>query len=365
MVRVIGKAFAGSGFEISFATSPENVLIAFCLGMVLTFAVVLISSWRVSRLNVVRAMRDIPEPDRKGRSVKAYSRSRPRSPGRASSGRVSRRSRWACTCWGSRSSSSGPRSWPACCGCPSGSPSRWQGCSCSGSGSCPSRSRPAGMTGIDLFFISGVMIVLAGVWIIIYNSDLLLGAVVGLFGWLRGMPPVLRAAVSYPMQSRFRTGMTLAMFSLVVFTIVTMSFITAAFGSIFEDTDRLSGGFDVRADAGYAAPIPDMNEALKEKKGVNADDFTAVGTLTGLSVDAKQKDTSRKPQSLFLQGVDGATPRTSATGSSPPSPSTIRRTRCGPRWDREDTAVISSDLAPAGPTVWRCGTSDKALGLLR
>ena len=165
---------------------------------------------------------------------------------------------------------------------------------------------PSGMTeGIDLFFISGVMIVLAGVWIIIYNSDLLLGAVVGLFGWLRGMPPVLRAAVSYPMQSRFRTGMTLAMFSLVVFTIVTMSFITAAFGSIFEDTDRLSGGFDVRADAGYAAPIPDMNEALKDKKGVNADDFTAVGTLTGLSVDAKQKDTSRKPQSLFLQGVDG------------------------------------------------------------
>ena len=32
-----------------------------------------------------------------------------------------------------------------------------------------------------------------------------------------------------------------------------LSFITAAFGSIFEDTDRLSGGFDVRADAGYAA----------------------------------------------------------------------------------------------------------------
>jgi len=70
MVRVIGKAFAGSGFTISFATSPQNVVIAFCLGMVLTFAVVLISSWRVSRLNVVRAIRDIPDPDNKGRSVR-------------------------------------------------------------------------------------------------------------------------------------------------------------------------------------------------------------------------------------------------------------------------------------------------------
>ncbi|HWI45391.1 MAG TPA: hypothetical protein VNT12_04390, partial [Rubrobacter sp.] len=107
------------------------------------------------------------------------------------------------------------------------------------------------------------------------------------------------------MQSRFRTGMTLAMFSLVVFTIVTMSFITAAFGSIFDDTDRLSGGFDVRADAGYAAPIPDMNKALKDKKSIDESDYTAVGTVTGLSVDAKQRGTDHKPQTLFLQGVDG------------------------------------------------------------
>jgi putative ABC transport system permease protein len=208
---------------------------------------------------------------------------------------------------------------------------------------------PSGMTeGIDLFFVSGVMIVLAGVWVIIYNSDLLLGAVVPLFGWLRGMPPVLRAAVSYPMQSRFRTGMTLAMFSLVVFTIVTMSFITAAFGSIFEDTDRLSGGFDVRADAGYAAPIPDINEALKDKKGVNADDFTAVGTLTGLSVDAKQKDTIRKPQSLFLQGVDGGYTKNVGYGfkSTVPKYDTADEVWTTLRTEK-DTAVISSDLAPS------------------
>jgi putative ABC transport system permease protein len=73
------------------------------------------------------------------------------------------------------------------------------------------------------------------------------------------------------MQSRFRTGMTLAMFSLVVFTIVTMSYITKSVGTIYEDTRRLSGGFDVRADAGYTAPIPDMEEALRDAKGVNTD----------------------------------------------------------------------------------------------
>jgi putative ABC transport system permease protein len=161
------------------------------------------------------------------------------------------------------------------------------------------------------------------------------------------MPPVLRAAVSYPMQNRFRTGMTLAMFSLVVFTIVTMSFITAAFGSIFDDTDRLSGGFDVRADAGYAAPIPDMEEALKDKKGIDGSDFTAVGTVTGLSVDAKQDGTDRRPRTLFLQGVDGGYTRNVGYGfkSTVAEYGTADEVWTALRTER-DTAVISSDLAP-------------------
>jgi putative ABC transport system permease protein len=350
MVRVIGKAFAGSGFEISFATSPENVVIAFCLGMVLTFAVVLISSWRVSRLNVVRAIRDIPEPDRKGRSVKGilFALTTPL----AGAGLVwqgLQAEQMGLYMLGLSLIIVGTALAARVLRVPERISFTVAGTLLLGLWLLPFSFAPSGMTeGIDLFFISGVMIVLAGVWIIIYNSDLLLGAVVALFGWLRGMPPVLRAAVSYPMHSRFRTGMTLAMFSLVVFTIVTMSFITAAFGSIFEDTDRLSGGFDVRADAGYAAPIPDMNEALKDKKSVHAADFTAVGTLTGLSVDAKQKDTSRKPQSLFLQGVDGGYTKNVHYGfkSTVAEYDTANEVWTALRTEK-DTAVISSDLAPS------------------
>jgi putative ABC transport system permease protein len=350
MVRVIGKAFAGSGFEIYFATSPENVVIAFCLGMVLTFAVVLISSWWVSRLNVVRAIRDIPEPDRKGRSVKGVLLAL--ATPLAGAGLVWQGlqvEQMGLYMLGLSLLIVGAALVARMLRVPERISFTVAGILLLGLWLLPVSFAPSGMTeGIDLFFVSGVMIVLAGVWVIIYNSDLLLGAVVPLFGWLRGMPPVLRAAVSYPMQSRFRTGMTLAMFSLVVFTIVTMSFITAAFGSIFEDTDRLSGGFDVRADAGYAAPIPDINEALKDKKGVNADDYTAVGTLTGLSVDAKQKDTSRKPQSLFLQGVDGGYTKNVGYGfkSTVPKYDTADEVWTTLRTEK-DTAVISSDLAPS------------------
>jgi putative ABC transport system permease protein len=350
MVRVIGRAFAGSGFEISFATSPENVVIAFCLGMVLTFAVVLISSWRVSRLNVVRAIRDIPEPDSKGRSLKGVLLAL--ATPLAGAGLVWQGLQIEQTglyMLGLSLIIVGAALVARVLRVPERISFTVAGMLLLGLWLLPYSFSPSGMTeGIDLFFISGVMIVLAGVWVIIYNSDLLLGAVVALFGWLRGMPPVLRAAVSYPMQSRFRTGMTLAMFSLVVFTIVTMSFINAAFGSVFDDTDRLSGGFDVRADAGYAAPIPDMNEALKGKKGVNADDITAVGTLTGLSVDAKQKGTDRKPQSLFLQGVDGGYTKNVGYGfkSTVSKYDTADEVWAALRTEK-DAAVISSDLAPS------------------
>jgi putative ABC transport system permease protein len=350
MVRVIGKAFAGSGFEISFATSPQNVVIAFCLGMVLTFVVVLISSWRVSRLNVVGAIRDIPEPDRKGRSVKGVLlvlATPLLGAGLVWQGlQVEETGLYML---GLSLIIVGAALIARVLRVPERISFTVAGVLLLGLWLLPFSFAPSGMReGIDLFFISGVMIVLAGVWVIIYNSDLLLGTIVALFGWLRGMPPVLRAAVSYPMQSRFGTGMTLAMFSLVVFTIVTMSFITAAFGSIFDDTDRLSGGFDVRADAGYAAPIPNMNKALKDTRGIDESDFTAVGTLTGLSVDAKQKGTDRKPKTLFLQGVDGGYTKNVGYGFK----STVAEYDTSNEvWNalrtEKDTAVISSDLAPS------------------
>ena len=37
------------------------------------------------------------------------------------------------------------------------------------------------------------------------------------------MRPVLKTAVAYPMSSIFRTGMTLAMFALIIFVLIVMS----------------------------------------------------------------------------------------------------------------------------------------------
>jgi putative ABC transport system permease protein len=213
----------------------------------------------------------------------------------------------------------------------------------------PVELAPEGMTeGIEMFFISGIMIVLGGVWLVIYNSELILGAVVVLFGWIKGMPPVLKAAVSYPMESRFRTGMTLAMFSLVVFTIVIMSFIIAAIGSIFEDTERISGGFDLRADAGYSAPISDMDAALKDAKGVNENDITAVGSLSGVSVEAKQRGTDREAKALYVQGVDEGYSQNVTYGFNTTAKGyDTDREVWNALQEEEDTVVISATMVPA------------------
>jgi putative ABC transport system permease protein len=62
MVSVMADAFGSTGLEIERAVSPTSLVIAYALGVLLTFVVVGMSAWRVSRLNIVAAVRGLPEP---------------------------------------------------------------------------------------------------------------------------------------------------------------------------------------------------------------------------------------------------------------------------------------------------------------
>jgi putative ABC transport system permease protein len=158
--------------------------------------------------------------------------------------------------------------------------------------------------GMEMFFLSGIMLVLGAVWAIIYNSDLLIAAMVRIFGRIRGMPPVLKTAVSYPLQNRFRTGNILAMFSLIVFTLIVMAFITHSMSGIFSDTETISGGYQIRADTSYTNPIPDIWKALEQGNGVDPDDIQAIGSFNGAPVKVKQEGTEQEFTDYYLQGVD-------------------------------------------------------------
>jgi putative ABC transport system permease protein len=148
------------------------------------------------------------------------------------------------------------------------------------------------------------------------------------------------------------------MFMLVVFTLTAMNFIQAAMGTAFGDTRKLSGGYDIQANAGYAAPIPDMNAALENAEGMEKGDVTAVGEVSNLPAEVKQKDSNRDPKPLYVQGVNEGYSKSVGYGFQ-----TTAKGYGSARevWEalqsEEDTAVISSDLAPSrnvstfGPSV--------------
>ena len=104
----------------------------------------------------------------------------------------------------------------------------------------------------SIWVVGGLMVVIAATWLVTYNADVLLGLASRLAAPFASLRPVAKMAVAYPLKSRFRTGVTMSMFMLVVFTLVTGSTIPTAFIDSFDDVEQFGGGFDVRAST---API--------------------------------------------------------------------------------------------------------------
>jgi putative ABC transport system permease protein len=76
--------------------------------------------------------------------------------------------------------------------------------------------------------------------------------------------PAIRTAVAYPLANKFRTGMTVAMMSLVVFALVMISTLSLNFRNLFLSDDS-RGGWDIIADEN---PINVFTEANGNELGV-------------------------------------------------------------------------------------------------
>ncbi len=314
MVLVLASAFesadADEGLQIQFAVSPRSLIIAFAIGLLLTLAVVAFSAWRVSTMTISTAIRGLPEPrtpKRRRRLVLAL---------------VGVALGALLTLSGASSASATPvmlgvslvivslvpllrlahvpervaftacglavvvllmlpwRVWEAVFGEMSMNFSTW--------------------------IVSGLMIVVGTVWVIVYNADVVLGLVMRVAGRIRALAPVLRMAMAYPLKARFRTGATLAMFTLVVFTLVTGTASTQSFTAAFDDVEEFGGGYDVSGGTSGSAPIADIGRALRTTAGVRAEDFTAVGSQSVLSLDAAQAGTDRAREPYPVRGLDRA-----------------------------------------------------------
>ncbi|HLF72195.1 MAG TPA: FtsX-like permease family protein, partial [Dehalococcoidia bacterium] len=106
---------------------------------------------------------------------------------------------------------------------------------------------------IELFFLSGVMVTVAATFLVVYNADMILAPLTRLGRWLGALLPSIKMAVAYPLANRARTGLTMAMFCLVVFALTMISAFNHNFNRLFI-SDRALGGYDVVVDENPTNP---------------------------------------------------------------------------------------------------------------
>jgi len=130
---------------------------------------------------------------------------------------------------------------------------------------------------IEMFFVSGVCITAASTLFVIFNADRLLGSLNLLQAVFGGLTPAVRTAISYPLASKLRTGMTLAMFTLVMFSLVVMATLNYNFTQLFLG-ETAKGGFDIVVEENPNNRFPDLRAVLDESNFDQAQ-IEAVGSL--------------------------------------------------------------------------------------
>ncbi len=160
--------------------------------------------------------------------------------------------------------------------------------------------------GIEVFFFSGVMMVFGAIWALAFNADLLLRPLIWLLRGLRKVGFILHTALVYPLHYRFRTGVNLVMFTLVIFTMTVMAVISNSVASSYGSVSNYTGGFDIQARPFFQA-IPDIHTAITHAPGVNPNEFASVSTQTLSAVGVIQLSAPHPSWSYYPINVeDGA-----------------------------------------------------------
>ncbi len=158
--------------------------------------------------------------------------------------------------------------------------------------------------GIELFFVAGVMMVLGAVWALSTNARLVVAPFLVLCSRFPGVYVLTKLAVVYPLHRRFRTGLSVVMFSLVVFAMTVMAVITNAMQNTYVNIDQQTGGYDIQATA-YFKPLPDLQSSLAQHN-INPRAFTAIGERTSTVMGVIQLGAQAPRWSLYpAQVVSG------------------------------------------------------------
>ncbi len=300
-------------FQFRWNVSTPSIIIAYCAGVIFTFVIVTFSSYRVSRLNIVAAIRDLPDSDQgvprnrlqkilrgvlgplllaggiyvvwryngQGLTVIQLGATLAVTGAAFTLGWVlalrgtlaETRNRIVYTIVG--------LSLLIIWGVPWG---RLLGESAS-----LLTGNPAWLP--LAFALSAPMIILGGILVIMFNADAWVWAINHLLGGIGVLTPVLRTAIAYPLSSRFRTGMAMTMFAMVIATVVVMSIVIQATQTLVTPDEKSTGGYDIQMGMtllSFFDPVTDLAAEIPERMPEAETDIAAVVSFGNQGLEMRQ-----------------------------------------------------------------------------
>ena len=291
LVEVVSAVISQTveGFSFTPHVRPVSFLSAFLAGSVLTFVTVILSARSISRLNIVRAVRNLPEPQVEG------SRRGPllRAGAVIAFGVL--------VLVGAFLAAHLPffglglsliALGIAMVLRAMGVPSRWV---FTGAGlflvvywliphSVLKSAKSDFTEDMSGFFLIGTFLVAGAVLVTVNNAPVVLAVMTKTVGRIRRYSPVVKSAVSYPLQSRSRTGLSLAMFAIVIFSVTVMATFVDVLDNLLDNHERIGGGYQVIGFVGANLnPIDDLGAAVEANPDLGfverVDGAPSVGTL--------------------------------------------------------------------------------------
>src|SRR5881296_3452201 len=262
MVYFFDKVVPHGEVVVTFHFDPTSVVTAFVAGTALTWITILVASWRVSRLNIVRAIRDLPEPGTRERSREVLI-----------AGALIALVGTILTGWGfAADTGMGKIPGPPVLAIGIAAASRgWAraALTLAAAFNLTWILMPVGLLNQQTdnvsvaFVMTGVILVGSGILIAVFNISEALRALLRRANRGAGRP-VLKTAISYPMDKRFRTGMTVAMFALILFMVTLISMLQGLqAASLNSFVQQQSGGYDVIAYTTSYGEIPNFRQRLQ------------------------------------------------------------------------------------------------------
>lgn len=136
--------------------------------------------------------------------------------------------------------------------------------------------------------LGGLVLIVATVWTLTRALGPLLKGLDRALSGLAALRVIVRPAAGYLDRQRLRTGLTVVMFSMVIFIMVAALTLIDALVNAYAANTAPVAGFELRADLRGSAPLDDIDAALAAAPAVSRAAFGPIGTVARQEVQIVQ-----------------------------------------------------------------------------